>query len=154
IPTYGHGRQGRAFLGAGAWTYDLLTFDRNLGIHDPHRRIGLARLLSRRELLRLFPHLRSRDLTGAVVFEDGQMYSPARLVLGFAKPGVAAGATACNYVEVVQFLYDGDAVRGARVRDRLSGDEFEIRARLTLNAAGPWADYLQRDPQRFGTWDR
>ena len=154
IPTYGHGREGRAFLGAGAWTYDLLTLDRNLGIRDPQRRIRHSRLLSRRELLRMFPHLCRRDLSGAVVFEDGQMYSPARIVLGFVAAAVAAGADACNYLEVRDFIYDGDAVRGARVHDRLGGDEFEIRARLTLNAAGPWADYLQRDPQRFGSWDR
>jgi glycerol-3-phosphate dehydrogenase len=154
IPTYGGGREGRAFLGAGAWTYDLLTLDRNFGIRDPQRRIRRSRLLSRQELLRAFPHLRRGNLTGAVVFEDGQMYSPARLVLGFVRAAVAAGACACNYLEVIDFLYEGAAVRGARVRDRLNGEEFEIRARLTLNAAGPWADYLQRDQQRFGAWER
>ena len=29
-----------------------------------------------------------------------------------------------------------------------------MRARLTLNAAGPWADYLQNDPEHFGAWRR
>ena len=39
IPTYGHGRSGKAFLGTGARVYDLLSCDRNRGIRDPQRRI-------------------------------------------------------------------------------------------------------------------
>jgi glycerol-3-phosphate dehydrogenase len=154
IPTYGHGRSGRAFLGTGARVYDLLTFDRNRGIRDPQRRIANTKSLSRDALLAMFPHLQAPDLTGAVVFEDGQMYNAARLVLAFVKGAAAAGADVCNYADALQFLWSGNAVRGVRVRDELSGDEFDVRARLTLNAAGPWADYLQNDPQRFGTAKR
>lgn len=151
IPTYGHGRSGKAFLGTGARVYDALTFDRNRGIRDPHRRIGNTRLLSRNEVLRMFPHLQTPELSGAVVFEDGQMYNAARLVLAFAKGAVAAGADVCNYIEAIRFLWSGNAVTGARVRDQLTGDEFDVRARLTLNAAGPWADYLQNDAEHFGS---
>lgn len=154
IPTYGHGRQGRAFLSAGAAVYDLLTLDRNRGIRDPRRQIRRSRFVPRARMLQLFPHLQADDLTGAVVFEDGQMYNPARLVLAFVKAAVAAGATACNYVEALKFLWAGSSVRGVRVRDKLSGAEFDVRARLVLNAAGPWADYLERDQQRFGAWRR
>src|SRR5262249_40308002 len=146
----------RAFLGAGAWAYDLLTLDRNFGIHDPRRHIRRSRLLSRRELLRTFPHLRRSDLSGAVVFEDGQMYSPARIVLGFVKAAVAAAAAArrSTYRGSPESLYGAPAVRGRRVHNRMSGEQFETRPPLPLNAAGPWADYLQRDPQRFGAWQR
>jgi glycerol-3-phosphate dehydrogenase len=154
IPTYGYGRRGRALLAAGACAYDLLTLDRNSGIGDRQRQIRRSRVLSRARLLELFPHLRAADLSGAVVFEDGQMYNPARLVFAFVSTAVDAGATACNYVEATKFLWRGSAVCGVRARDRLSGEEFDVRARLTLNAAGPWADYLQNDPQRFGTWRR
>ncbi|HKS54265.1 MAG TPA: FAD-dependent oxidoreductase [Steroidobacteraceae bacterium] len=154
IPTYGHGRRGRAFLAAGATAYDLLTIDRNSGIRDRQRQIGRSRFLSRERLLGLFPHLRSPELSGAVVFEDGQMYNPARLVLAFVSSAVDAGASACNYLEATKFLWRGSSVCGVRARDRVSGEEFEVRARLTLNAAGPWADYLQNDPERFGAWRR
>jgi glycerol-3-phosphate dehydrogenase len=154
IPTYGYGRRGRAFLGAGACAYDLLTVDRNVGIADKERQIRRTRFLSRTDVLAHFPHLRAPDLSGAVVFEDGQMYNPARLVLTFVKGAVAAGATACNYIEAQRFVWDGVAVRGVRVRDHLSGDTFDVRARLTLNAAGPWADYLLHDPEHFGACAR
>ena len=154
IPTYGHGRSGKAFLGTGARVYDLLTFDRNRGIRDPARMIGNTRLLSRNEILQMFPHLQTPKLSGAVVFEDGQMYNAARLVLAFVKGAHAAGADVCNYAEAIRFLWSGNAVRGARVRDQLTGDEFDVRARLTLNAAGPWADYLQSDAGHFGKAQR
>src|SRR5450755_3206614 len=45
IPTYGHGRQGKAFLAAGMLAYDLLTRGNNSGISDPKRRIAGTRLL-------------------------------------------------------------------------------------------------------------
>ena len=154
IPTYGRGRSGKTFLGAGARVYDLLSFDRNRGIRDPLRRIRNTQWLSRNDVLRMFPHLETGRLTGAVVFEDGQMYNAARLVLAFVKGAAAAGADVCNYVEATEFLWSGNSVRGVRVRDTLTGDDFDIRARLTLNAAGPWADYLQRDPHHFGRFER
>lgn len=154
IPTYGHGRSGKAFLGSGARVYDLLTFDRNRGIRDPARRIGNTRLLSRSEILQMFPHLQTPQLSGAVVFEDGQMYNAARLVLAFVKGAQAAGADVCNYAEAMRFLWSGNRVTGARVRDQLTGEEFDVRARLTLNAAGPWADYLQSDAEHFGKAQR
>ena len=154
IPTYGRGRQGRAFLATGATVYDLLTLDRNSGIRDRQRQIRRSRLLSRSRLLELFPHLSAAELSGAVVFEDGQMYNPARLVLAFVSSAVDAGADACNYVEATKFLWRDAAVCGVRARDKLTGEEFDVRARLTLNAAGPWADYLQNDTQRFGAWRR
>ena len=150
IPTYGRGRRGRAFLGAGACVYDLLTLDRNWGIADPQRRVRRTQFLSRTELLAVFPHLAAPDLSGAVVFEDGQMYNPARLVLAFVKAAVERGSTACNYVEALHYLREGSRVIGVRARDSLSGETFDVRARLTLNAAGPWADYLHAKDARFG----
>lgn len=154
IPTYGHGRQGKAFLAAGMYVYDLLTLGRNSGIADKTRRVAGTELLSRAQTLALFPELEPRSLTGAAVFEDGQMYNTARLVLGFVKSAVSRGAVAANYVEAIRFLWDGSRVRGARVRDRLGGAEFDIRAKLVLNAAGPWADYLLEDEAHFGAHRR
>jgi glycerol-3-phosphate dehydrogenase len=154
IPTYGHGRRGKPFLSAGMHAFDVLTCDRNRGIHDQERRIGGAEFLSRSEAKRLFPLIDDRDLTGAAVFEDGQMYNPARLVLAFVKSAVAAGAVACNYVEATNFIFSGDKVCGVEATDRLSGASFSIKADLVLNAAGPWAEYLLRDRARFPQWQR
>ena len=47
VPTYGHGLDGKEWLGAGMKAYDLLTWDRNRGLSDPERHIPPTRLLSR-----------------------------------------------------------------------------------------------------------
>src|SRR5450631_3457302 len=112
IPTYGHGRQGKAFLAAGMLVYDLLTIGRNFGLSDPTRRIAGTQLLSRNETLALFPEIEERSLTGAAVFEDGQMYNTARLVLAFVKSAANRGAIAANYTEALRFLWDGKRVCG------------------------------------------
>jgi glycerol-3-phosphate dehydrogenase len=142
IPTYGHGMKGKAVLRAGTTLYDLVTFDRNRGIRDPARRIPPARFLSRRQVLEQFPDLDPAGLTGAATFCDGQMYNPPRLVLAFLRSAVAAGARAANYVEATGFLRDGDRVTGIRAVDRFGGGALEVRGRVVVNAAGPWAEPL------------
>lgn len=142
IPTYGRGMQGRAALAAGCRLYDALTFDRNRGIRDPSRRIPAGRLLPRSEVLELFPSVESTDLTGGALIHDGQMYNPTRLGFSFLRSAVELGATASNYVEAVGFLTDGSRVFGVHARDNLTGDSFEVRANVVVNAAGPWSEGL------------
>ncbi|MBT8439550.1 MAG: FAD-dependent oxidoreductase, partial [Gammaproteobacteria bacterium] len=68
IPTYGYGKSGKWFLGAGMLLYDLLTLGRNRGIRDPARHIPLSRFLSREEVLGEYPDLEKQGLTGAALF--------------------------------------------------------------------------------------
>jgi glycerol-3-phosphate dehydrogenase len=142
IPTYGHGMQGKALLAAGLQLYDLLAYDRNRGLSDPQRQIPRGRLLSRQECLTLFPALEAQHPTGAALFYDGQMYSPPRLALAFLQSALQRGAQAGNYLEVKRFLSTGRRVHGVVAYDHLSGTELDIRGKVVLNAAGPWAEQL------------
>jgi glycerol-3-phosphate dehydrogenase len=142
IPTYGHGKSGKALLATGLLIYDLLTLDRNWGIGDPDRQIPWGRIINRDRVLELFPELPGHNLTGAVLFHDGQMYNPTRLALSFLRSAVTAGAQAANYVEAIGFLRSAQHVVGIEAQDRLTGDRFQIRGKTVLNAAGPWAEKL------------
>lgn len=142
IPTYGHGLQGKAIIEAGKLLYDLITFDRNRGVTDPDKRIPHGEVLSRGECLELFPGLDQSGLTGGAVIYDGQMYSPPRLALSFLKSAVRAGADTVNYVEATGFLREGNRVTGVEALDLTTGNPLEIRGRVVLNAAGPWAESL------------
>ena len=145
IPTYGIGMSGRPILAAGTYLYDLITSDRNRRTADPDRQIPWASILSKSEILDLFPGLDQRGLTGAVQFSDAQMYNPPRLVLAFLQSAVGKGATISNYTKVTGFESSGGRVTAARVRDEITGEEFAIRAKSFLNSAGPWTDQLLED---------
>ncbi len=140
IPTYGHGMKGKAALRLGVGAYDLLTVDRNRGITDPARQIPFGWSTSRQETLDLFPNLPTDGLTGAVIFKDGQMLNPPRLVLAFVQSAVEKGAVAANYVEATGLLREGDKVVGVEAKDVLTDADFAIKAKIVLNAAGPYAE--------------
>jgi glycerol-3-phosphate dehydrogenase len=142
IPTYGHAMRGKELLRAGMTLYDLLTADRNRGIRDPGGRIPACRTWSRREMLDRFPGLEPAALTGGAIFCDGQMRNPPRLVLAFVRRAEVEGATVANHVGATGFVIEGDRVRGVRARDALTGVDLVIRARMVLNAAGPYAERL------------
>ncbi len=142
IPTYGHGKSGKIFLGTGMYLYDLLTIDRNRKIRDPNRIIPLSRFLSRNEVLKDYPDIQAEGLTGGAVFDDGQIYNPTRLVFSFIKSAADHGAIVANYTEAQEFLKSGDTITGVSALDRESGETMEIRARVTVNASGPWAEKL------------
>jgi glycerol-3-phosphate dehydrogenase len=142
MPTYGHGRMGKFVLRLGFFVYDLLTCDRNRGIRDPDRRIPRARTLSVGEVTELFPGVARDGLTGGVLFYDGQMYNAPRLALSFLRSAVDAGADVANYCQVTGFLRDAGRVVGIDARDVLSGERIQIRGRIVINTAGPWAARL------------
>jgi glycerol-3-phosphate dehydrogenase len=155
IPTYGKGKSSRWFLGTGMLLYDALSADVNRHVTDPARRVRGTRFLGRSETLELFPDIAADSLTGAAVFEDGQMYNPPRLVLAFVGAASELGATVGNYVEAESLVTEGARVTGVQAVDRLRGDRFAIRARLVINAAGPWAEgLLQPGYGQPGTYSR
>lgn len=149
VPTYGHGKRGKEILRAGLAAYNLITFDRNRDITDPQRRIPPGFVLTRSECLELFPGVKKERLTGGVVFYDAQMYSPARLAVSYLKSAVEAGAHAVNYVETTGFIQKKNRVCGIRVRDLLGMSEIDVRGRMVVNAAGPWASSLLKTALGF-----
>ncbi len=142
MPTYGHGKRGKAVLGAGVSLYDLLTLYRNRGITDEGRRIPGGRLITRQEVLKYFPGIEQRGLTGAAVFYDAQMYSPQRIAISFLRSAASAGAEIANYLEVTRFLKVEGRIAGVGAKDVLSGERLEVRGKAVLNTAGPWAARL------------
>lgn len=142
IPTYGHAMRGKEILSAAVAAYSLLTVNRNSTVRDPALHVPGGRAMSRTELAQLFPGLPDEDLTGGVLFYDGQVHNPARLVLAFLQSAALEGAAIANYVEARELLAADQRVQGMRVTDRHSGDEFDIRARFVLNTSGPWAPWL------------
>jgi glycerol-3-phosphate dehydrogenase len=141
VPAFGHALQGTAPLRAAFLLLNALTFDRNKGL-KPHSIVPAARLLSRAEALARCPEIERPGLTGAGVFWDGQLLNPPRLVWAFARTAAQAGAVLANYCEVQDLIRKGDRVVGVTVMDHLTDTRMDVRARVVINAAGPFAEQL------------
>ena len=139
VPIYGGGFQARATLAAGLTLYDLLSFDKGW-LDDPDQKLKNHSWLSRDAALAAEPVMDGPGLQGAFKYYDAQMYAPERLALECLIEADADGAAISNYTEAVKLLVRDGRVEGAQVRDVFGGDAFDVRARLTLVAAGPWAD--------------
>jgi glycerol-3-phosphate dehydrogenase len=92
----------------------------------------------------MFPGLKDQGLTGGAVFCDGQMYNPPRLAISFLRSAVNEGADAANYMEVTDFIRKGNRILGVNAEDVLSDTKVQIRGKMVLNTAGPWAHDLLR----------
>jgi len=101
----------------------------------PHTR------LTKEEALQVEPGL-TPDMVGAVTMEEWGV-DPHRLVFANVQDAVAHGARALNHTQVVELLRDGGAVIGVRYRTA-DGTTSEARARVVVNAAGPWVPEVCR----------
>jgi glycerol-3-phosphate dehydrogenase len=141
IPTWRHPLRNRTLMRMFFAAYDVASRDRN-DSPDPSRHLPDSRALSRAECLERHPLVDPAGVTGGIQWHDCQMSSAERLALAFVQSAVHDGAVAATYVEAQALLVSGDRVAGLAVHDRLSGQNFDIRAPLVINAAGPWAGEL------------
>ena len=98
--------------------------------------------LSPSETRRYLPGLRD-PLKGSVLYTEF-ITDDARLTLANVASAAEHGAWVANYARVESMLTRGNRVEGATVRDLEGEQEIEIRAEVTVNAAGPWAEQLLR----------
>lgn len=143
MPAWRWSKPSAPLLGAGMALYDLLSFDRNREAPDSLR-IPHPRWMSRKTLLQSVPWLEPAGLLGAFAYHDTLNVHPERLLLAYAKSAEAAGAVLVNHCSADGFVVDhrGErlAVEGIRVTDMIAGESIVVRARVVVNAAGPWID--------------
>lgn len=102
-----------------------------------------SRSLSADETRERLPGLRD-PLKGAVLYPE-YITDDARFTLANVRSAVNYGALVANHARVDGFLTDDGRVVGARVTDTLSDETLEVRAGITVNATGPWAQELLQD---------
>ena len=143
MPAWRWSKPPTPLIGAGVLLYDALSFDRNVAAPDSLR-IPHPKWLSKSALLKRVPWLDADGLQGGFAYHDTLNLHPERLLLAYAQSAAAAGAVLVNHVTVDSFVgrdVSGDfLVEGVRATDRLSGRSVEVRARVVVNAAGPWID--------------
>lgn len=130
--THGRGRpreRGALLIRLGLAIYD--TFSRGGG------RVPRSKFLGKQQSLEELPRL-TRRIKYTATYYDASMHDPERLALDVLNDALVAGrgcARASNYVAAV-----GSADGSVRLRDDVSGEEFDFTARVILNTSGPWTD--------------
>lgn len=117
-------------IAAGLTLYDVLSLFRNV---ERHQRLNASTVIAHE------PGLRAEGLHGGVRYFDAAT-DDARLTLANVVDAVELGAVAGNHVAYRSGAPQMGGVHVARVEDALTGDRFEIQARVFVNAAGPWSD--------------
>ncbi|KAF8644997.1 hypothetical protein AX16_008152 [Volvariella volvacea WC 439] len=118
---------------AGCKLYDILAGKENM---------ETSYLMSKGKALETFPMLKSDGLVGALVYYDGQ-HNDSRMNIALIMTAVKHGAVVANYCEVTSLKKDENGkIVGAKVRDALSGESWNVKAKGVINATGPYSDTL------------
>lgn len=145
LPIYDFTPTPRWMLGLGLTLYDLLSWDRNY-IDDPDKHLDRKRWLSRERALQLEPGLNPNGLKGAYHYYDALNRHPNRSNIEYIISAAARGAEVANYVSCSEFIVEetseGKRVCGVIAEDQIGRKEFPIRAKVTINATGPWGDLV------------
>jgi glycerol-3-phosphate dehydrogenase len=132
VPIYRDSSRSLIKVRIGLKLYDWLT---------PGRDRERYRVLPAVDALSLEPAIRPDDLRGAGYYFDDLLLYPERLCLENVLSACRHGARAFNYAQVESVHRDAaGALAGVSVRDLLTGGVATLRARVLVNATGPWVD--------------
>jgi len=133
IPVYENSRRGLLLIRLGLISYDLLSIGRSIPRH---------RMLSRKEFLSQEPGVLDAGLVGGGSYFDAQVTYAERLVLENAIGAHEAGADIRTYSPVIGITVRKGEVCSVQFADRATQSEVEVRARMVVNASGPWVDQV------------
>lgn len=106
--------------------------------------LGRSYYISKKKVLDRLPLIKQEGLKGGVVYHDGQ-FDDARMVISMAEACVENGGITLNYFKVQDLLKDSkNKLHGVRAQDTLSGTEYELNAKLVINATGVFSDDILR----------
>lgn len=101
-----------------------------------------SQVLSRTETLRRMPSLRSDGLIAAVSYADGQ-FDYARFGLTLAKTFAQQGGELINHAKAIGFGNRDGKLASVEVADQLTGERFQLRAKVFVNCTGAFADQVR-----------
>lgn len=115
--------------------YDLLSF--GFGY-------GRSRFISAKKVRACLPTSIEKGLKGGIIYHDGQ-FDDARFAINLAQTCVEKGGTVVNHATVKSILHDEQGkVSGVTVQDNLSGENYTLKARCVVNAAGCFVDEIMQ----------
>ena len=133
VPSYRQDRPGLFIMDCGLWLYDAMSGFSSPKMHKTYRR---------RRIEALEPALRRDALQGGIVYYDCAT-DDARLTIENIIDAQSLGATLLNHVRAVRLVKEGTEFRGAELIDERTGAKLTCRAKVVINATGPWCDEVR-----------
>lgn len=135
IPVYKGEKPPAILLRLGLIAYEYLSLGKRIGSRKWH---------SAKKAVKLFPSIRKEKLKGIGQYYDCQM-NDARLCLENILTAIEGGATVVNYTEVTGFTKNSSGkVTDAQVKDVETNTTTSIKAKIFVNATGPWSDLVKQ----------
>jgi len=129
VPMYSWSEDRPIMLRLGLWVYDLLSFPKNIGWHN---------WLNKKQMEAKEPLLENETLKGGGQYQDVQT-NDSRLTLANVQSALLYGAVITNYTKATSWEQtDNGAI--VEVKDEETGEEYQIRGKLIINATGPWSE--------------
>lgn len=117
----------------------LLVYDFLAGVKSKERR----KMLTKRSTLKAEPLLDSKKVSGGGLYYEYRT-DDARLTIEIIKKAVELGAVCINYAEFINPIYENHRFAGGDIKDGITNENFEIRAKQVVNATGPWVDLIRK----------
>ncbi|MFY2787889.1 glycerol-3-phosphate dehydrogenase [Rhodococcus sp. MALMAid1271] len=131
VPLYGHNHKPGWMMRVGMAMYDALSWNKSVPRH---------RKLNKKAMAVELGGLDTTSLGGGLHYYDGQVEFAERLVIENVIDAARHGATVRNHTQAVALTTQGSTVTGVELQDVLTGRTASVRARVVVNAAGPWVD--------------
>jgi len=93
------------------------------------------------EIFEMEPEYIKDGNLGGVIYYDNNV-DDARLTIEIIKEAVIRGAEALNYCKVIGYIKNNGKIVGVKCKDLENGIDFEVKAKLVVNATGVWTDQL------------
>ncbi|PLY07013.1 MAG: glycerol-3-phosphate dehydrogenase [Arcobacter sp.] len=123
------------YMFAGLSLYDFVSGTKGL---------GRSSIVSKSKMIEKFPVIKKEGLAGGVKYYDGS-FNDSRLTISLLQTAKEYGAECKNYHEVKAFTYDESGkVNGVEVLDKLNNQTIILKGRHIVNAAGVFADRVNR----------
>lgn len=134
LPLIEGGTYGSWLTSIGLKVYDVLA-----SVEGDDKR----KMLDKKEALEKEPLLPENILNGAGFYAEYRT-DDARLTIEVLKTASQYDAQILNYTRADEFIYENKRVVGAKVTDAFTDENYDIKAKYIVNAAGPWVDELRQ----------
>ena len=143
IPTYGVGIKSKTAMHAAIFINDLISFDRNSNI-PAENYIPNGYTVERDEVLKILTDINKDKLTGGAIWYEAVVQNTEKLLMRFLSDAYKYDFAPANYVESTDFIVKDNVVTGVHAKDLINSTEFDINAKLVINAVGPWFNLIQK----------